>query len=171
MRIGLLSDSHGRTGLLRAAMAALATHDVEVLVHCGDIHSPGDVEVLGAAGTPAYLVAGNSDHQVDRLAEAAERCGVHFSPLLIDVPLRNEQYLAALHGHDLRLLKALVAAHRFPYICHGHTHRTSDDRHGKVRVICPGALHHPRRSKHPTAAVLDTHQDTVTFIDTTEDAD
>ncbi len=37
MRIGLLSDSHGKTRKLRTALELLAQHKVDAIVHCGDI--------------------------------------------------------------------------------------------------------------------------------------
>ena len=59
----------------------------------------------------------------------------------------------------------LVAGGQFPYVCHGHTHRAADERQANVRVICPGALRHPKHPTRPSAAVLDAAEDTVTFIE------
>jgi len=164
MKIGLLSDSHGHTKRLRAAVEALVDLGAEAIVHCGDILGADDVKVLGDPGVPAYLVCGNMDRRPRRLAGAASECGVAFSRRFVAVPLGNGRYLAALHGDDTTLLDELVAGGQFPYVCRGHTHRAADERHGNVRVICPGALRHPKHPGRPSAAVLDTAEDALTFI-------
>ena len=40
-----------------------------------------------------------------------------------------------------------------------------DERIGPVRVINPGALHHPRDPHHPTVALLDTGTDDLQVFD------
>ena len=165
MKIGLLSDSHRHTRRLSAAVEALVDLGAEAIVHCGDILSADDVKVLGEAGVPAYLVCGNMDRRPGRLADAAAGCGVTFSRRFVAVLLGDGQYLAALHGDDEDLLDELVAGGQFPYVCHGHTHRASDERHANARVICPGALRHPKHPGRPSAAVLDTAEDALTSIE------
>jgi len=165
MKIGLLSDSHRHTRRLRAAVEALVDLDAEAIVHCGDILGTDDVKILGEAGVPVYLVLGNMDHRPERLAGAAAEYGINFSRRFLAVPLGDGRYLAALHGDDEDLLEELVACGQFPYVCHGHTHRASDERHANARVICPGAVRHPKHPERPSAAVLDTAEDALTFIE------
>jgi len=165
MLIGLLSDSHANAQRLNDAVTHLVELGAEVLVHCGDIIRRDHVAILARAGAAAYLVAGNMDRHVGRLAEEARKCGVTFSRDFIDVPLTDGQHLIATHGHNGRMLAEFVAGGEFPYVCHGHTHRAEDRTDGQVRVICPGALSHPRHPKHPTAAVLDTETDTLRFLE------
>jgi uncharacterized protein len=165
MLIGLLSDSHANTSRLESAMAILAGQSVDAIVHCGDIEAVDHVVILAQSGVPAYLVAGNMDHHPAKLSRLAEDRGVNFAPDFLEVPLGDGKYLIALHGHNEQLLLELVEGGQFPYICHGHTHRTADNSYGPVRVICPGALIHPRSPKYPTLAILDTDADTVKFIE------
>ncbi len=164
MKIGIVSDSHGKAGCLRAALELLASHCCEAVVHCGDIGSTECVELLGAAGMPAYAVAGNMDHHVGRLESAANECGVKFAWEVVEVPLAADQFLVATHGDDVGVLAELIEGGQFPYVCHGHTHCTRDERFGNVRVIGPGAIRHPRHPRHPTVVVLDTDTDTLQFI-------
>ena len=161
MKIGIVSDSHGRTSRLRAAMAIFASHGVEAIVHCGDVGNPACIEQLAAAEADAYVVAGNMDRRVEDLAALAESLGVRFAWEVIEVPLGDGRCLVATHGHDVRVLGELVMDQQFPYVCHGHTHRRRDERHGKVRVINPGALH---AAAVPSVAVLDTDTDTLEHI-------
>ena len=165
MLIGLLSDSHANTSRLEKAVSLLIRQGAEALVHCGDICAADQVAILADRGAPAYLVAGNMDRRPAELAKKAHACGVNFAADFLEAPLGDGRYLIALHGHNDQLLREFVVGGQFPYICHGHTHRAADKTYGPVRVICPGALVHPRSPKHPTAAILDTDSDTVRFIE------
>ena len=165
MLIGLLSDSHTNASRLENAVSLLVRQGAGIIVHCGDIVATGDVSILAAAGAGAYLVAGNMDRRLEKLAEEARTHGVNFATDFLEVPLGDDRYLIALHGDNEQLLQEFVAGGQFPYICHGHTHRAADNTYGQVRVICPGALAHPRRPKHPMVAILDTDSDTVKFIE------
>ena len=161
MKIGIVSDSHGKTRRLRAALEMLTQRGAECIVHCGDVGSPDCMALLGEASPEAYAVAGNMDRRPHPLLAAAVKANVTFSLTAVEVPIGDGRYLAATHGHDPDLLAALIAGERFPYVCHGHTHRAGDRRVGRVRVINPGALRSPRDPRHPTAALLDTDADTV----------
>lgn len=162
MRIGIVSDSHGKADRLRRAVELLVQREAEAIVHCGDVGSADCMAVLGQAGVPAYAVAGNMDRHIARLQAAAEESGVHFSLDTVLVLIGEQTYLAVTHGSDRSLIRALAADGRYPYVCHGHTHATRDERVERVRVINPGALHHARRH---TVALLDTDADTVEHIE------
>ena len=42
MKIGVLSDTHGRLEITQSAMRLLRERGAELILHCGDIDSPGD---------------------------------------------------------------------------------------------------------------------------------
>ncbi len=162
MVIGIVSDSHGKSKRLKAAVEIFARRNVDAVVHCGDIASAGDVEILASIGCAAYLVLGNMDRRIEGLVEAAKRWAVHFHAEAVEVPLGEGEFLVATHGSDSPMLRDLMDDPQFPYVCHGHSHATRDERIGITRVINPGALHHI----HPrTIAILDTDSDKVEFIE------
>jgi hypothetical protein len=161
MRIGIISDSHGKADRLRAAVGALSREGVEALVHCGDIGSVECLELLASNGRPVYAVAGNMDRHVQQLAEEAVRLNVAFGWEVVEVPLGGGQYLVATHGHDEDILGELILGQQFPYVCHGHTHQQRDECLGPTRVINPGALHHARPY---SVALLDTDADELRHI-------
>jgi len=162
MVIGIVSDTHGKAGRLRQALAVLVERGARAIVHCGDIGSTECLTALAEAGLPAYAVVGNMDRHLDRLAAEARRTGVVLSFDTILLPLSDGTYLAATHGQDAAALAQLIGAGRFRYVCHGHTHRVRDERVGACRVINPGALHFARPM---TVAVLDTDADTVEHVE------
>ena len=165
MTVGIVSDSHGHVQALRRAVDILISRGAEALVHCGDFGTVACIEPLAEAPVQAYAVPGNMDRRLlgDLLDSAAES-GVTFDPEMVEVPLGGGRFLAAVHGHDERLLEKLVLGGRFPYVCHGHTHRADETRAGPVRVICPGALRSPQGRRNLTCALLDAEADRVEFL-------
>lgn len=166
MLIGILSDTHGKTKQLIRAMEILADRDAKTLVHCGDIVSARCVEQLSKWAGEVYLVAGNMDRpHFDEIEEAARAGGIHFARNFITVPLENDTYLAATHGHLETMLAEWLELERFEYVCHGHTHRRRDERFGSTRVLNPGAMNNPKDSKRHTILILDTLKDLVEEIE------
>ena len=165
MKIGLVSDSHGKVRILDTALGILTARDVCAVVHCGDICCIASVSLLDSLGVPVWLVAGNMDRNLQNLYAEARNTDVTFSYGSVELPLGDGEFLVATHGHDAHLLDGLIRGQQFPYVCHGHTHRIRDERWGNIRVICPGALYDPRHPDFPSAAILDTKLDEVTFYD------
>jgi hypothetical protein len=161
MKIGVISDSHGKHERLALAAGMLVDRGAAALVHCGDIGHERSLETLAAAGVPAYVVSGNTDRHIPALIRMAEKLGVEFHWEVIEAPLGDGRFLVATHGHDERLVETLIAGEQFPYVCVGHSHEPQDVRRGPVRVINPGALH---RAGEYTVALLDTDADELEFL-------
>ena len=163
-RIGLLSDSHGRSATTRRGVETLLSQKVDCLLHLGDV---GTVEVIDAlvvegdeaSVLPVHVVFGNTDWDMLALGEYARSLGV-----TVDHPVGRLDVdggeLRFCHGHEAAVLERALAD-GVRYLCHGHTHRTLDTRRGVTRIINPGALFRARRY---TVAVLDTATDELTFL-------
>lgn len=158
MKIGIVSDSHGRSAVLRRALQTLVDHGAELLVHCGDVGNPDCLAALAEWNLPAYAVAGNTDSHLDVLMDEARMLGVEFAPELLNVPLGDGSALAVMHGNHAGLMMQCCACGHYRYVCHGHTHRTRDEYVGATHVINPGALYN---TNCPTVALLDTASDEV----------
>ena len=166
MKIGIVSDTHGKTKRLSLALEELKALGAEAIVHCGDLGAADCLRALGRAGIPAHAVAGNMDRHLPSLPEIAAGASVQFSPLTVEVAIGDGNFLAATHGHHEHVLAELIVGGRFPYVCHGHTHACRDERSGGVHVINPGAISTPYRLRpHPSAALLNTVADDVTFVE------
>ena len=161
MRIGIVSDTHGDADQLSHALEIFSHHQVQAVVHCGDVGSIQCLRMLANAALNVYVVMGNTDHHIDELAEEAGSLGINFAWEAVQVPLNDGTALVATHGHDESLLGELIADRQFRYVCHGHSHKIRDERINGVRVINPGALH---RAKVHTVAVLDTGSDVLEHI-------
>lgn len=160
MILGIMSDSHGDRRRVEQALEVLRLRRVETIVHCGDL-GHGCIESLGQAGVPVYAVAGNIDFDPVELAQQAAEAGVRFDPIQWIVPIEDGRTIAVAHGHDARVLHALIRSGQHAYVLHGHTHQPRDERIGPTRVINSGALH---RASQPSLAVLDTQRDALEFV-------
>lgn len=158
MKVGIVSDSHGKADMLKRALSMLAERGAEAIVHCGDLGNGECITALGETGLPTYAVAGNMDRHLSRLRSQADGKNIHFSADTVLMPLGDDKYLAATHGNSARIMTDLLGRAGVDYICHGHTHQPRDEKIGPTRVINPGALRH---AHPPTAAILDTDADTV----------
>ncbi len=166
-KIGLLSDSHGRATTTRRAVQVLLEQQVQRIVHLGDI---GTVEVIdalvedldeaGRVRPPVHVVFGNTDWDGPALGRYAEGFGIQ-----VDHPVGrltvDDRVVVYQHGHQSASMQQALAE-EVDYLCHGHTHRTRDERRGRTRLINPGALF---RASRYTVAVLDAGQDELKFIE------
>jgi uncharacterized protein len=142
MKVGLISDTHGR--LRPEVFERLA--GVEHILHAGDV---GPVTLLDEleAIAPVTAVWGNTDgFDVRARTDGVAR---------LELAGRS---IAVLHGHQLGsptpegLRDALPGAE---IIVYGHTHRPLEDRTGGVLVVNPGAAGAARFGIPPSVAVLD----------------
>jgi putative phosphoesterase len=159
MKVGILSDSHGRAATVRQALADLAQRGVSVVLHCGDIDDAATVALF--AGWEAHFVFGNCD-----LDRAALRGAMKAANVALHEPHGNLELegvnLAFVHGDDKKLLRALEQAGAYDYLFYGHTHVAAEHRTGRTRVINPGALH---RARPKTFAVLDLASGAVETVE------
>jgi uncharacterized protein len=141
MRIGLISDTHGR---LRASVFD-AFAGVDLILHAGDV---GPASILDELETiaPVRAVVGNTDGFALR-GRAVE-----------EVHLELEGYsVVVVHGHMLGSPNAHTLRGEYPdadIIVYGHTHRQRVDEVDGCLIINPGAAGPARFDLKPAVAVL-----------------
>ncbi len=159
MLVGILSDSHGRTDMVRRAMTLFDQLGVQHVFHCGDV---GGVEVFEElVGKPLTFVWGNTDTPTGALLSFLAGAGIagpDDPPQLAELAGRR---IAVFHGHEPGFEPALRNL-QVDYLFHGHTHVARDERQAGKRVINPGAL---QRARIKTVATLDLTNDTVEFYE------
>ena len=157
VKLGILSDSHGRHERTHKAVQLLLANGASELAHCGDIETEQVIDQL--AVITAHLVFGNCDPNWRVLSRYALGLGV-----LVQHPLARFECggraFAMTHGHDSDCVAAALKE-GVDYVLHGHTHVCRDERHGVTRIINPGALH---RASEFTVALLDTDSDELQFL-------
>jgi len=162
MRIGILSDSHGRAEITRRAVQILLEHDAELILHLGDIESEAVIDEL--VGHNARIVFGNCDRDESGLARYAEQVGVAVDHPVGSIETGGKRLLYT-HGH-LAEETAEAFAEQPDYLLHGHTHAARDERQGPTRIINPGALF---RALRYTVALLDVSTDECSILDVGEE--
>ena len=149
MKVGILSDSHGRQDNVRQALGALRERGVRTVLHCGDIDDPQTVLLF--RGWTAHFVFGNCDGDRDGLRAAMEEVGATLHEGFGHLELGGVK-LAFVHGDDGGLLRELEQGGHYDFLFYGHTHHAEEHVTGPTRVINPGALH---RARPKTFALLD----------------
>ncbi len=158
MKIGIMSDSHGRIEAVRSALSLLDEAGVEAVVHCGDVGGFDVLEEL--AGRRAWFVWGNTDYPSPAWRGEIETLGFAWPEGPLSFTLAGRR-IAVFHGHE-RAFGHAVREASYDYLLHGHTHKRDDYRIGGMRVINPGALH---RASVRSVATLDLAADDLTFIE------
>jgi putative phosphoesterase len=149
MKIGIVSDSHGRHLNVRLALDELRCRGVGVVLHCGDIDEPDTVQLFD--GFETHFVFGNCDGDKRGLRAAMAEAGATLHENFGNFE-RDGVKIAFVHGDDTRLLRDLEHSGYYDFLFYGHTHVASEHRTGPTRVINPGALH---RARPKTFVVLD----------------
>ncbi len=156
MKIGVISDTHGDAVSTRRALNLLATFQVDLILHCGDV---GNELLPLFDGRKVHLVAGNMDDP-DSLRAAIVDPGHTFHGQLAALQIEGCR-VALLHGHDVKLLRHTIHSGHWDLVCHGHTHAFSRSREGSTLVLNPGAV---SRSSSPSLAVVELPSMEVTEL-------
>ena len=149
MKIGILSDSHGRLEVTQAAIRLLREREVDLILHCGDIDSPATVRLFTGGAT--HFVFGNWDLERTKLRASVRAIGgvCHEGVGRLDLAGKR---IVWLHGHIRGQRQRLEMAGGFDFLFYGHSHKAQAHRTGGALVLNPGALH---RAKVKTIALVD----------------
>jgi putative phosphoesterase len=150
MKIGVLSDSHGRVDGVREALEAFRARGVELVIHCGDID---DAETVRAfAGWTTHFVLGNCDRwDSGGIRRAVAEVGVTLHEPFGHLDLAGRQ-IAWLHGDQSDLKRDVERSNHYDYLFYGHTHVAEQHQTGKTLIVNPGALF---RARPKTCLVLE----------------
>jgi putative phosphoesterase len=135
--VGILSDTHGKADMAKAAVALLLGRGAEYLIHCGDIGSNAVLDHL--AGHPSMFVFGNNDWDRRELEAYAKHLGVACGQDHGKLTLGGKLAIIT-HGDDSRFINKVLTDQLVDYLFLGHSHQPMDQRQGKVRIINPGAI-------------------------------
>lgn len=161
MKAGVVSDTHGNIQNLEHAVEWLEeVEGIDALIHLGDDAS--DVRELhglnaGVVSVPGVFESAYSDKKIpNRLIDKFDGIRV----LLTHTPASNDKDLPG----DLKP-EDVIEKGGADVILHGHTHRASIEKTGRVSVINPGHLKaSDARGGKPTFAVIDFGRRQVEII-------
>lgn len=147
-RLGVVSDTHGYLSAATRAVAVFEQHDVDAILHCGDIGSPDIVPLF--IGRTTHFVLGNVDDASD-FEHVIREAGLNYHGRFADLELGGRR-IALLHGDDGRRLQDAVAGQEYDLVCHGHTHLADVRNYDRTTVLNPGALF---RARMYSVAIVD----------------
>lgn len=141
MKVGLISDTHGR---LRAEVFDVFA-GVAVILHAGDV-GPLDIIIELESIAPVHAVLGNTDM-------------LALKPRVRDeVELELEGHaVVVVHGHQFGSPAPGSLRHAYPaadVIVYGHTHRQRVDWVDDCLIVNPGAAGPARFELKPSVAIL-----------------
>jgi uncharacterized protein len=159
MKIGVLSDTHGKLAITASAIDLLRERGAELILHCGDIDSVGTVHLF--RGVQTHFVFGNWDRSLTQLKKAIHAIDgeYHDGPGLIELAGRR---IGWLHGHVHGERRKLETSGELDFLFYGHSHKAEAHRNGKTLVLNPGALH---RALPKTVALVDVAEETWEFVE------
>ncbi len=157
MKLGLISDTHGRDDLVEVAAQLFEKNDVDALIHAGDVTEVRHIEPLLNLNIPVHLVYGNCDFNQEsfRQAEAHTTLEAHGKSTLMKL---EDKVLGVTHGHHGRLFDQLRSENP-DYIIHGHTHERRDEVQEGIRYVNPGSV----KPSNSSVAFLDLEQDELQY--------
>ena len=149
MKVGVLSDSHGRVATIETALSEFRARSVDLLIHCGDIDDAATVNAF--TGWNAHFVFGNCDGDRAGIRRAIDEIGATLHEPFGHLELAGKQ-IAWLHGDNLGLKADVENSGYYDFLFYGHTHVAEQHLVGKTLVVNPGALF---RTRQKTCLVLD----------------
>ncbi len=147
MKIGVISDTHDCIARTAEAIRLMSEAGAELLLHCGDIASPGIIHLF--ASIPTHFVFGNWDDE-RLLTPAIRTIGANSYPDHGDLTLAGKR-IAWLHSHRYGHMRRLEQSNDFDYLFYGHSHAAESHRTGKTLVANPGAM---QRTKVKTCLLV-----------------
>jgi putative phosphoesterase len=147
-KLGVLSDTHGLLNETMCAVQLFREHNVQTIIHCGDIGSSAIIKAF--QGIETHFVLGNMDGENESLRLAAEETGNRLHGWFGSIEQSGKQ-IAFLHGHQSLKLEQELASGNWDLLCFGHTHVASLQIHGSTLLLNPGAF---KRVFRPAIAIV-----------------
>jgi uncharacterized protein len=162
MRIAVLSDTHNNVRNLQAALEMLQQQGIDTILHCGDMTSVETAQKL--VGFRVIFVYGNGDIASGAIRETLLRMNPASYAGMVYKGKIGDARIAATHGHLPGVAEELIRSGEFDYVFTGHSHKHIDERHGRTRLINPGALGGMRREERQ-CCLLDLDAGKASFIE------
>jgi hypothetical protein len=136
MKVGIITDTHDLHDILDVAVDAFSQHQVDYVLHAGDITSPSTAEALASIENAKFIgVFGNCDIEKSSLEAVIRGRGGEIQRGTYKGNIQNKKVLMA---HDPRAFGSMPLTDDFDLIVYGHTHIQEIRRQGDTLVINPG---------------------------------
>ncbi len=127
MKIGILSDSHKKTILLKEAIDHLKSLGCEILIHAGDMEEKESLEILEESGLIYTSVFGNNDFNLVQYQN--------------DYKIHKEPYYFKIGENTFKLMHLpFYMNNDTDIIIYGHTHQFEAKYENNTLIINPGEV-------------------------------
>ena len=159
--LGLIADTHENVPKTKKAVEFFKEHNVELVIHLGDVISPPTVKLF--AGLKIKFVEGNADGFLASKPELFKSFDAEFCGELLEFEHKGKK-ICAFHGTDQEKLQELIDSGKYDYVLTGHFHEPMDKKVGKTRVIRPGGFYLGNPEEWNQVVLLDVENDEAEFI-------
>ncbi|HOB20356.1 MAG TPA: metallophosphoesterase [Candidatus Atribacteria bacterium] len=142
MRIGIISDTHGRF----VQPAIIKMGKIDVLIHLGD-HFRDIIPFISTFEIPIHYVKGNCDAGGN-------------APLELQLNLSGKKFLVT-HGHkydvkmSMKQLMLKADSINADVVLYGHTHIPEIFEENSILFMNPGSPSYPKTLKGPTVGIIE----------------
>lgn len=139
--IGILSDTHDQIHYFGKVFQYFNSHDVGLVIHCGDWVSPFSLAHYAQLKIPIYGVFGNNDGDKVRHIQYAQKFGLdaHYQDHFMSLTKFNKK-IAVYHGEHVEIVQSIIKSRLYDLVLHGHDHCSGINREDNVLSINPGTL-------------------------------
>ena len=161
MKIALISDTHDNIDNILKATREFTERRADIVIHAGDYVSPISVESF--MGVKLIGILGNNDTDVPGLTSAFNKIGGELKGEVFETQYDGLN-VAVYHGTNFNKKELLIKSAKYDVFVCGHTHRTLSTTFGKTMVINPGTANGWFLGYKATAAIFDTTDRRIEFI-------
>lgn len=150
MRIGVVSDTHGKAEFLRKALEQMG--HIDMLIHAGD-HYRDALSISKQTGITVTAVVGNCDWDT-------------FGPQEEVLEIEGHRILV-VHGHLYGVksgnekLAELLREGRYDLVIYGHSHMPEITPLPQGYLMNPGSLSSPRRGSQRTYGIVEISKNSL----------
>lgn len=161
MKFAILSDSHNNEPNIKKAIEYLNKNKITQLIHCGDIDTAQDLELLANNFNGKIdFVFGNSDYgknDFKKIYEGNKKITCHGDQGELEIDGIKIGFI-----HYPLLAEELAETKKYDLVFYGHNHLPFEKNIGKTKLLNPGNLDGSRTKA--TFAVYDTATKTPELI-------
>ncbi|MGL4368326.1 MAG: metallophosphoesterase family protein [Spirochaetota bacterium] len=162
MKIGILSDTHNDMQMAARAAGIFRQHNVDLIIHAGDIGSADIIEIF--RGANIRFILGNCDTDHELIQAVCREAGMEPAARCADFEFDGKKFFIC-HGDEHSRYREALESKKYDYLILGHTHEYCAKHKGSTLVINPGAATRDDLSdSQPTAAILDVNSGHVEKI-------
>jgi len=136
MKVGIISDTHDRQGVVAKAADIFGEHKVDYILHAGDIVSADTAKTLAEVQGAKFIgVFGNCDREKPFLCSLVGSLGGEIHGRVFRGEIGGRQIFMT---HKPSTMGEAARSNNFDLVVYGHTHMRFMQRVGKTLVVNPG---------------------------------